>query len=118
MSMLDKNPYTEMLGIMRRVGGEGAPLSTGAVIGKVQSVTPKLKVTVKTKTGSLTLEPEDLKINAALKSGYKRTASFPAAEANGPITLTDNALKPGDELLLFPSLDGQIYYIACVLEGI
>lgn len=116
--MLDKDPYTELLQTMRDQGGAGAPLSTGALTGVVSAITPKLKVTVVTKTGALTLEPEDLRINAALKSGYKRTASFPAAEASGAVTLTDFALKMGDELLLFPSADGQLYYIACVLEGV
>lgn len=98
--MLDKNPYTEMLGLVRRIGGQGAPPSAGAVIGKVVSDDP-LKVSVATKSGALMLEADDLKINATLK-GYGHSVS----------------LEAGDELLMFPSLDGQTYYIACVLEGI
>lgn len=111
-----ENPITGLLGIMQSQGAKNNP--TVCLVGRVTSVSP-----FKIQAGGVTLDADDVLVNAALLPGYERDISYsgPVCETsgtNGTVTLINYGLKANDLVLLIPSSDGQQYYVICKLEAV
>lgn len=93
MLQKDNNPYTGLLGLMRKHGNEGNP--TVYAIGQVVSVSP-----LRVKVGGIELDEEDLRINADLLKGYKRklklTGDICTCEGGGSSTGGGDSGGTGD----------------------
>lgn len=93
MLQKDHNPYTGLLGLMKKHGNEGNP--TVYAIGQVVSILP-----LKVKVGGIELDEEDLRINADLLKGYKRklklTGDICTCEGDGSSTGGGDSSGTGD----------------------
>lgn len=98
------------------------PTQRGIQIGEVISALPDVKV----KLGEILLTKDDLIFSAHLLAGLQRSFegseltgvtelasghTHSIASLGGKIEFTDNLLKPGDEVIVIPSVDGQTYYV-------
>ena len=111
-----ENPVTGLLGIMREQGAAKNP--TVCLTGQVLSVSP-----LKIKAGGIELDSDDILISSSLKVGYTRQITYtgPVCETSGTsgtVKLTNAGFTVGDIVLLFPSPDGQQYYLTDKLEAV
>lgn len=110
---MEDNPYSKMLGIMRRQGKSAVPItfSTGAVL----SASP-LSIQV----GGLTMSGAELLVNPQLLKGYKRNVSVTEVEPEEPLPsckckteYLDDELQPGDTVALLTLDEGQRFVVLC-----
>lgn len=110
---MEDNPYSKLIGMMRRQGKKAVPLtfSTGIVL----SVSP-LSVQI----GGLTMSGSELLVNPQLLPGYIRKAHMtdvrppdPPGEFTCLAELTDAEIKSGDTVAVLTLDGGQQFIVLC-----
>lgn len=110
---MEDNPYSKILGIMRRQGQNAAPVtfSTGTVL----SVSP-----LSVRVGGLTMSGAELLINPQLLKGYKRKVYVTEVNPVEPLPsckckteYLDDGLQPGDTVALLTLDSGQQFIVLC-----
>lgn len=104
--MMGKDALTELALLFRERDPQRSPsITSGVVISPPPN--PRIRL-----NEAVILERENLVFAAHMVAGYERRAQFTDAEISttGSMQWTDT-VKAGDEVILIPVEDGQLYYV-------